>query len=132
MPVELSRRGRSSIAVACRPPSVVGSPIAEPRHMRIAAAWPASPIFRRRPMATSARRLAKETEMIETARHLLRLVLAGGMLVGLGGCSESNPGKGENPALPPVVLFPAFHFTILEVTAQDQSAFPECPASGTF
>jgi lecithin-cholesterol acyltransferase len=32
----------------------------------------------------------------------------------------------------PVVIFPAFHFTRLEVTVNNQSAFPECPASGTF
>jgi lecithin-cholesterol acyltransferase len=34
--------------------------------------------------------------------------------------------------LTPVVLFPAFHFTKLEVTVHDQTAFPGCPRSGSF
>ena len=32
----------------------------------------------------------------------------------------------------PVVVFPGFHFTRLEVTVKNQTAFPECPASGSF
>jgi lysophospholipase-3 len=32
----------------------------------------------------------------------------------------------------PVVLFPAFHFTKLEVTVRNQTAAPGCPRSGTF
>src|SRR2546423_2003141 len=32
----------------------------------------------------------------------------------------------------PVVLFPAFHFTKLEVTVRNQAADPACPRSGTF
>jgi Lecithin:cholesterol acyltransferase len=32
----------------------------------------------------------------------------------------------------PVVLFPAFHFTRLAVTVQNQTAAPDCPATGTF
>ena len=35
-------------------------------------------------------------------------------------------------ALTPVVLFPAFHFTKLEVIVRDQTAAPGCPRSGTF
>jgi lecithin-cholesterol acyltransferase len=35
-------------------------------------------------------------------------------------------------ALTPVVLFPAFHFTKLEVTVRDQTAAPGCPRSGSF
>jgi lecithin-cholesterol acyltransferase len=34
--------------------------------------------------------------------------------------------------LTPVVLFPAFHFTVLEVKVKNQTAFPECPRSGKF
>ena len=36
------------------------------------------------------------------------------------------------PGRTPVVIFPAFHFTKLVVTAENQTAFPDCPASGTF
>jgi lysophospholipase-3 len=38
------------------------------------------------------------------------------------------------PAKPltPVVLFPAFHFTKLEVIVRDQTTAPGCPRSGTF
>ena len=32
----------------------------------------------------------------------------------------------------PVVFFPAFHFTKLEVTVRNQVAAPECPRSGRF
>lgn len=32
----------------------------------------------------------------------------------------------------PVVIFPAFHFTRLEVQVQNQSVAPDCPANGTF
>lgn len=32
----------------------------------------------------------------------------------------------------PVVVFPAFHFTKLVATVENQTAFPDCPASGTF
>ena len=32
----------------------------------------------------------------------------------------------------PVVLFPAFHFTKLQVNVSNQTAAPECPASGSF
>lgn len=32
----------------------------------------------------------------------------------------------------PVVVFPAFHFTKLKVKVHNQTAFPECPDSGTF
>ncbi|MCC6555663.1 MAG: hypothetical protein IT372_22095 [Polyangiaceae bacterium] len=34
--------------------------------------------------------------------------------------------------LTPVVVFPAFHFTRLEVTVQNQTAVPGCPTSGQF
>lgn len=34
--------------------------------------------------------------------------------------------------LTPVVIFPAFHFTVLEVTVENQTGAPECPASGVF
>src|SRR6266568_895180 len=34
--------------------------------------------------------------------------------------------------LPPVVLFPAFHFTKLMVTVRNQMVAPDCPRSGTF
>jgi lecithin-cholesterol acyltransferase len=37
-----------------------------------------------------------------------------------------------HPGLTPVVLFPAFHFTKLQVTVRDQTAFPGCPRSGSF
>jgi lysophospholipase-3 len=48
-----------------------------------------------------------------------------------------SPAAGEaagsaHRGLTPVVLFPAFHFTKLEVTVRDQTAFPGCPRSGSF
>ena len=35
-------------------------------------------------------------------------------------------------AVTPVVLFPAFHFTKLEVTVHNQTVAPGCPRSGAF
>jgi lecithin-cholesterol acyltransferase len=43
--------------------------------------------------------------------------------------SASPPGR---TGLPPVVLFPAFHFTKLIVTVRNQVVAPDCPRSGTF
>ena len=42
------------------------------------------------------------------------------------------PGKAAGDALTPVVLFPGWATTILEVEVDGQTAFPECPDSGTF
>ncbi|WP_334914494.1 lipase/acyltransferase domain-containing protein [Nostoc sp.] len=42
------------------------------------------------------------------------------------------PAHAHYRKLTPVVVFPAFHLTILEVKVQNQSVFPECPASGKF
>jgi lecithin-cholesterol acyltransferase len=39
---------------------------------------------------------------------------------------------GTQRQLTPVVLFPAFHFTKLQVTVHNQTAAPGCPRSGTF
>ncbi|HRI69702.1 MAG TPA: hypothetical protein PK156_35980 [Polyangium sp.] len=57
-----------------------------------------------------------------------------GLLAFTIGCSdpvENNPPPADG-ALPPVVVFPAFHFTTLQVTVTNQTAYPECPMSGTF
>ena len=40
--------------------------------------------------------------------------------------------SGRPQPLTPVVLFPAFHFTKLEVTVRNQTVAPGCPRSGTF
>lgn len=37
-----------------------------------------------------------------------------------------------NSSIPPVVLFPAYHFTRLLVTVENQTICPDSPASGTF
>ena len=37
-----------------------------------------------------------------------------------------------SPGLTPIVLFPAFHFTKLEVTVRNQTVDRSCPRSGTF
>jgi lecithin-cholesterol acyltransferase len=42
------------------------------------------------------------------------------------------PTRALGKKLTPVIVFPAFYFTILEVNVQNQPLFPECPASGTF
>jgi lysophospholipase-3 len=54
------------------------------------------------------------------------------MLVVLSGCQMGSVSTAGGGARPPVVLFPAFHLTKLQVTAHDQAAAPECPRSGGF
>ena len=41
-------------------------------------------------------------------------------------------GSTSEPGRTPVVLFPAFHFTKLNITVSNQITDPECPRSGTF
>ncbi|MEV4359366.1 hypothetical protein [Nonomuraea sp. NPDC049625] len=50
------------------------------------------------------------------------------------GLTAGQPGPSGSPARekPPVVLFPAFHFTKLQATVRDQTTAPDCPRSGTF
>ncbi len=58
-------------------------------------------------------------------------VLFGGLLVGpstVNGSVREDRGVSRTP----VIVFPAFHFTKLEVTVRNQVAAPECPRSGTF
>jgi lysophospholipase-3 len=46
---------------------------------------------------------------------------------------SSSPAASPRPKpLTPVVLFPAFHFTKLEVIVRNQTTAPGCPRSGTF
>jgi lecithin-cholesterol acyltransferase len=46
--------------------------------------------------------------------------------------SASSVAVSQPKTLTPVVLFPAFHFTKLEVTVHNQTAAPGCPRSGSF
>jgi lecithin-cholesterol acyltransferase len=46
--------------------------------------------------------------------------------------SASSSAVSRPRALTPVVLFPAFHFTKLQVTVHNQTAAPGCPRSGSF
>jgi lecithin-cholesterol acyltransferase len=57
--------------------------------------------------------------------HRLSALLLIALLCGSSAEAAKRP-------LTPVVLFPAFHFTQLKVQVKNQTAFPECPASGTF
>ena len=62
-------------------------------------------------------------------KRVLRVVivtLIAGMLV------AAVPSQAAGDALTPVVLFPGWATTKLEVQVDGQTAFPECPASGSF
>jgi lecithin-cholesterol acyltransferase len=58
------------------------------------------------------------------------------LLVSLAAAATAVAGSaaatGAQKQLTPVVLFPAFHFTKLEVTVHNQTAAPGCPRSGSF
>jgi lecithin-cholesterol acyltransferase len=68
-------------------------------------------------------------------RRRKRALLAG-LLLALAGITtliaSSAAASGGQKPLTPVVLFPAFHFTKLEVTVRNQTAAPGCPRSGSF
>jgi lysophospholipase-3 len=61
-------------------------------------------------------------------RFLLRAALAAAVALAVlpGAAEASAPGR------TPVVLFPAFHLTKLQVTVHDQTTDPNCPRSGSF
>jgi lecithin-cholesterol acyltransferase len=67
----------------------------------------------------------------------LALALSGLLVASSAGAStllaaHREPAASRGKPLTPVVLFPAFHFTKLQVTVRNQTAAPNCPASGTF
>jgi lysophospholipase-3 len=62
------------------------------------------------------------------AVRLLTIALIAGMLV----TAVPYQAAGDAPRLTPVVLFPGWATTKLEVRVNHQTAFPECPALGTF
>jgi len=62
------------------------------------------------------------------ARFLIRAAVAAALaLAVLPGTAEAS-----SPSRTPVVLFPAFHLTKLQVTVRDQTTDPNCPRSGSF
>ncbi|MFI9381681.1 hypothetical protein [Kutzneria sp. NPDC052558] len=62
------------------------------------------------------------------ARFLTRAAVAAVVALGvLAGTAEAS-----SPHRTPVVLFPAFHLTKLQVTVHDQKTDPNCPSSGSF
>jgi lecithin-cholesterol acyltransferase len=61
------------------------------------------------------------------------VVLAAAVVLVLGPSAAGAAVEGGSSApLTPIVLFPAFHFTKLEVTVRNQTTDPSCPRSGTF
>ena len=63
---------------------------------------------------------------MKTVKSLLIVTLVACLLV------AAVPSQAETPHLTPVVLFPGWFATALEVKVSHQTAFPECPSSGTF
>jgi lecithin-cholesterol acyltransferase len=57
-------------------------------------------------------------------------VVAAIVLAALPAAASAGPKQSDGPT--PIVLFPAWHFTRLEVTVKNQRVDPACPASGTF
>jgi lysophospholipase-3 len=69
---------------------------------------------------------------LRIALALTGLVLAAALVVPAVAGASLDGGKGQHRWRTPVVLFPAFHFTKLEVTVDGQTVAPDCPRSGTF
>ena len=69
---------------------------------------------------------------VRTMTALVGVAVAAILAVpGTAGASLDG-GGGSSSKLTPVVVFPAFHFTKLEVVVRDQVVAPECPSSGVF
>lgn len=66
-------------------------------------------------------------------KALAAIAILIGMIYGSGAVAAQD--FATHPHIPkrtPVVVFPAFHFTKLEVKVENQTVAPGCPASGTF
>jgi len=63
---------------------------------------------------------------------LTGIALAAALLVPAAASASLDRGGASGAGRTPVVVFPAFHFTKLEVTVRNQVVAPECPSSGTF
>jgi lysophospholipase-3 len=61
---------------------------------------------------------------------LIGVVMAAALLVPAAATASLDPGRDSGRT--PVIVFPAFHFTKLEVTVRNQVVAPECPRSGSF
>src|SRR5947209_16751401 len=66
-----------------------------------------------------------------TMRVAVALTIVSLLLPFTASAPASQSGR-TGTGLPPVVLFPAFHFTKLLVTVHNQVVAPDCPRSGTF
>ena len=62
------------------------------------------------------------------ARFVVIALVAVALLAAVPAASAARPKAG----LTPIVLFPAFHFTKVQVTVRDQTIDSTCPSSGTF
>jgi lecithin-cholesterol acyltransferase len=65
-------------------------------------------------------------------RVAVGLVVSAALLVPVAAGASLLSGGGGSGGRTPVVLFPAFHFTKLQVTVENQVVAPECPSSGSF
>jgi lysophospholipase-3 len=65
-------------------------------------------------------------------RAAVAFVVAAALLVPAAAGASLLGGGGGGGGRTPVVLFPAFHFTKLRVTVENQVVAPECPSSGVF
>lgn len=65
-------------------------------------------------------------------RWAIRATLATVVVAAALPTAAAAEGPERGAARTPVVLFPAFHFTKLQVSVHDQTADPSCPRSGSF
>jgi lecithin-cholesterol acyltransferase len=63
-------------------------------------------------------------------RLMVGVVIAGLLLTAFPVGAAARPSA--STGLTPIVLFPAWHFTRLQVTVKNQRTDPSCPSSGTF
>src|SRR6266576_2941196 len=65
-------------------------------------------------------------------RRFAVVVVIAGLLLGAVLPLNVSARSHQSSELTPIVLFPAWHFTRLQVTVNHQRTDPACPSSGTF
>jgi lysophospholipase-3 len=68
----------------------------------------------------------------DSRRRILAIVAVAAAVVLSAMPMAASAGDKESTGRTPIVLFPAWHFTRLEVTVRNQRVDPSCPRSGTF
>ena len=72
------------------------------------------------------------TKTLTVGTFLAVAVAVLGLALAADAGAKSMAPRDASEGLTPIVLFPAWHFTLLQVDVRNQGTDPECPSSGSF